>query len=80
MSVYYGACPSSQSQVLAQFKGDGTSPPVAFNDPTNPPGGWLAAELFTGLVGTPIPGVCAVTSAIGSGAYTPTGQQTICCR
>jgi len=77
MTVGYGVChpdPVNPGASLAgQFKGDGTSPPA------NNPAGWLAAELFPALTGTPTPGVCDAPNAIPSGGYTPTGPQTVCC-
>jgi len=66
--------------LAGQFKGDGTSPVVNFvPDPNNQLGGWLAMELFGALAGSPTPGVCAAPQGVPSGAYTPTGPQTLCC-
>jgi hypothetical protein len=75
MSVAYGVC--TAPPLAAQFKGDGSSPSVS-SDPTTTD--WIAAELFPSISGIPTLGVCASSEPIPSGSYTPTGQQTLCCR
>ena len=55
----------------AKFKGDGKTPGVT--------GTWLASEVFATITGNATAGVCAPSQAVGSGAYTPTGPQTLCC-